>query len=148
MDKTRLLLNKPIYLGASVLDLSKLLMAEFHYDFIKKTYGDKAQLLFTDTDSLCYEIETEDLWADWKPHMDLFDFSGLKSTHTLFSPANKKVAGKMKEEYNCEPIVELCGLRPKMYSLLLETDKESKRAKRTTREFYLLKQRTRRTTFQ
>jgi len=77
MDKTRLLLNKPIYLGASVLDLSKLLMAEFHNDFIKKTYGDKAQLLFTHTDSLCYEIETEDFRADWKAHMDLFDLMGL-----------------------------------------------------------------------
>ena len=53
-----------------MLDLSKQLMAEFHYDFIKKQYGEKAQLCFTDTDSLCYEIETDDLWTDLKPHMD------------------------------------------------------------------------------
>jgi len=129
MDKTSLTLNKPIYLGAAVLDLSKLLMAEFHYDFIKEKYGDKARLLFTDTDSLCYEIETEDLWADWKPHMDLFDFSDNAKDHPLYSDANKKVIGKFKEEYKCEPIEEFVGLRPKLYSVKLEAGYEAKKAK-------------------
>jgi len=129
MGKTSLMLNKPIYLGAAVLDLSKLLMAEFHYDFIKNNYGDKAQLLFTDTDSLCYEIETDDLWADWKPHMDLFDFSDNAKDHMLYSDANKKVIGKFKEEYKCEPIEEFVGLRPKMYSVKLNAGYEAKKAK-------------------
>src|SRR6266853_1024656 len=56
--------DKPVYLGTCILDISKLLMYEFHYDIIKQKYGDKAKLLFTDTDSLCYEIETEDVYAD------------------------------------------------------------------------------------
>jgi len=129
MGKTSLLLNKPIYLGAAILDLSKLLMAEFHYDFIKKMYGDNARLLFTDTDSLCYEIECEDLWTDLKPHSDLFDFSDNNPNHILYSSANKKAIGKMKEEYKCEPIVEFVGLRPKMYSVKLEAGSEAKKAK-------------------
>jgi hypothetical protein len=61
MGKTNLMLSKPIYVGASILDQSKILMANFHYEYIKKAYGDKAKLLFTDTDSLCYVIETEDV---------------------------------------------------------------------------------------
>ena len=57
-------LNKPIYCGAAILDLSKLLMWEFHYNHIKKIYGSKAKLLFTDTDSFCYEITTKDIYKD------------------------------------------------------------------------------------
>jgi hypothetical protein len=61
MEKTTVKLNKPIYLGMTILDLSKTLMYEFHYDYVKPKWGDKAKLLFTDTDSLCYEIETDDV---------------------------------------------------------------------------------------
>ncbi len=62
MKKTQLKLGKPINLGANILDISKTLMYDFHYDYVKKDYGQKAKLLFTDTDSLCYEIETEDFY--------------------------------------------------------------------------------------
>ena len=62
MKKTSLTMNKPVYLGMCILDLSKTLMYEFHYNYIKKKYGDKAKLLFTDTDSLMYEIQTEDFY--------------------------------------------------------------------------------------
>jgi hypothetical protein len=68
-------LNKPIYVGLSVLDLSKLHMYQFHYGYIKLKYGDKATLLFTDTDSLCYHIQTEDIYKDKKENSELFDFS-------------------------------------------------------------------------
>jgi len=64
MKKTELIFNKPVYLGMSILDLSKTLMYDFHYKYIKKKYRSKANLLFTDTDSLCYEIETEDFFKD------------------------------------------------------------------------------------
>ena len=64
MKKTELVFNKPVYLGMSILDLSKTLVYEFHYKYIKKKYGSKENLLFTDTDSVCYEIETEDFYKD------------------------------------------------------------------------------------
>ena len=64
MKKTRLVFNKPVYLGLCILDLSKTLMYDFHYNYNKQKYGDKAKLLFTDTDSLMYEIQTEDFYKD------------------------------------------------------------------------------------
>ena len=60
MKKTKLYLNRPIYVGFSILDLSKALMYQFHYEYMKPKYGCNAKLLFTDTDSLCYEIKTDD----------------------------------------------------------------------------------------
>jgi len=118
MEKTTVTLNKPIYCGFSILELSKTLMYDFHYNHIKKKYGDKAKLLFTDTDSLCYEIESEDFYKDIISDIDLFDTSNFPKDHFLFSEENKKVIGKMKmEEAEIGIIREFVGLRPKMYSL-------------------------------
>lgn len=64
LRKSNIVLNEPIYAGFCILDLAKLLMFQFHYDFVKSTYGDKASLLFTDTDSLCYEIQIDDIYQD------------------------------------------------------------------------------------
>ena len=118
-------LNKPIYVGVATLDLSKLHMYGFHYDYIKPKYGEKATLLFTDTDSLCYKIETEDMYKDMSEDKHLFDMSDYSMDgYRSQDNTNKKVIGKFKDETSGVPIVEFCGLRSKMYSILLENDKE------------------------
>ncbi len=101
MKKTQLTLDKPIYLGASILDISKTLMYDFHCEYIKKNYGEKAKLLFTDTDSLCYKIQTDDFYKDisgdvWR----FFDTSNYPKGHPSKIPTgkNKKVIGMLKDE--------------------------------------------------
>ena len=73
-NKATLTLNKPAYTGTCILELSKVLMYEFHYDYIKNKYGNNSRLLFTDTDSLVYEIKTEDVYKDFSSNKELFDF--------------------------------------------------------------------------
>ncbi|XP_035231310.1 uncharacterized protein LOC118203166 isoform X1 [Stegodyphus dumicola] len=126
--KTSLVLNRPIYVGFSVLDLSKTLMYQFHYQYIKKTYASKARLLFTDTDSLCYEIETDAIFQDMGNNLNLFDTSDYPENHPLYSLTNKKTIGKMKDELSGQIAQEFVGLKPKMYSLLSNST-EKKTAK-------------------
>jgi hypothetical protein len=114
-------LNKPIYVGVAVLDLSKLHMYQFHYDYILQKYGNKATLLFTDTDSLCYHIQTEDIYKDMKENKDEFDFSDYNGDgYRSCDKTNIKKIGKFKDETLGTPIIEFCGLRSKMYSIKLE----------------------------
>lgn len=94
--KKKLYLNRPIYVGFTILDLSKVQMYEFHYEYTKQKYGVDAKLLFTDTDSLCYEVKTEYMYEDILKDKELFDTSGYAQDHPLFSTRNKKVLGKMK----------------------------------------------------
>ena len=82
--------DRPAYVGMCILDLSKTLMYDFYYNTIKRTYGDKAKLLFTDTDSLCYEIQTENVYKDIWGHKDLFDFSDYPKNSQFYDPTNKK----------------------------------------------------------
>ena len=96
--KETLTLNRPAYVGMCILDLSKTLMYDFHYKHIKKNYGDKAKLLFTDTDSLTYEIEAEDIYQDFWNDKDKFDNSDYPESSPYFDKANKKVIGKFKDE--------------------------------------------------
>ena len=105
--KEKLKLNKPIYVGFSILDLSKTLMYDFHYGFIKNKYGNNAKLLFTDTDSLCYEIHIEDFYKDMYDNKELFDMSDIKGEFN--DNTNKKVVGKMKLEYPDNVIKEFIG---------------------------------------
>ena len=109
------MLNKPIYVGFTVLDLSKWKMYDFHYNFIKKNFN--AELLFTDTDSLTYEIKSENVYEDFFKWKDLFDFSNYSKDSKFFDNANKKVIGKMKDEFGGVIIDEFIGLKPKMYSI-------------------------------
>ena len=118
MKKKCVMLNQPIYVGFSILEISKTLMYDFHYGYIIPKYEKRAKLLFTDTDSLCYEIKTEDIYADMKSDIHLFDTSEYPKNHILYSEENKKVLGKMKDESFGRPIAEFVGLRSKMYSLL------------------------------
>ena len=74
-SKVTLTLNKPAYVGICILDLSKVLRYEFHYDYVKNKYGNNSRLLFTDTDSLVYEIKTEDVYEDFNKDKKIFDFS-------------------------------------------------------------------------
>ena len=94
--KPILTLNKPIYVGFSILDLSKLLMYEFHYKYIKSKFD--AKLLFTDTDSLLYEIKTEDVYENFYQDKNLFDFSDYPLHSKFFDPVNKKIIGKLKDD--------------------------------------------------
>ena len=132
MRKTSLLMNKPVYLGMCILDLSKTIMYDFHYNYIKSKYADKAKLLFTDTDSLMYEIETEDFYKDITGDVkDKFDTSDYPENHPSGIPTgeNKKVLGMMKDEAAGKIIKEFVGLRSKLYSFVMDDGGEIKKCK-------------------
>ena len=113
--KAILILSKPIYVGFTVLDLGKWLMYDFHYNFIKKNFSD--ELLFTDTDSLTYEIKSANVYKEFFKWKDLFDFSNYSKDWTFYDDINKKVIGKMKDEYGGAIIDQFIGLKSKMYSI-------------------------------
>ena len=89
-------------------------LTRFHYDVIKRKYGERAQLLFTDTDSLMYEIDTADVYEDMVEQKDLSDLSEYKPESPYYFTENKKVIGKFKDEAVGDPVVEFVGLKPKM----------------------------------
>ena len=103
------MLNKPIYVEFTVLDLSKWKMYDFHYNFIKKYFD--AKLLFTDTDSLAYEIKSKDAYEEFFKRKDLFGFSNYSKDSKFFNEANKKVIGKMKDEFGGVIADEFVGLK-------------------------------------
>ena len=127
--KETLTLNRPAYVGMCILDLSKTLMYDFHYNYIKQKYDSKAKLLFTDTDSLTYEIETNDAYQDFWNNKDKFDNSDYSQDSQYFDKTNNKVIGKFKDEAAGIPITEFVGLRSKMYSYMKDNDKGGKTAK-------------------
>jgi hypothetical protein len=124
LQKTAAEVNKPTYVGFAVLEYAKLLMYDFHYNHVLKQWPDgKARLILTDTDSLLYEIETEDMYEDIRGNATLhswFDFSKYpKKEHplaSLYDNANQMVIGKMKDEAGGQIMVDVVGLRAKMYS--------------------------------
>ena len=132
MKKTSLTMNKLVYLGMSILDLSKTLMFDFHYKYIKPKYGKEAKLLFTDTDSFLYEIQTEDFYKDISGDVkDRFDTSDYPKNHpsVIVTGINKKVLGMFKDEAAGKNITEFVGLRAKLYSYKMEEGKENKKCK-------------------
>jgi hypothetical protein len=133
MGRASVKLFKPIYLGMSILDLSKTLMYDLHYEYIKPKYGENARLLFTDTDSLCYEIKIEDFFKDISGDVHKkFDTSNLGESHQSGLPTgiNKKVIGMMKIETGVKQIGEIVGLRSKLYAYrMVEDGSEEKKCK-------------------
>ena len=120
-------LNKPIYVGFCILELSKLLMYTFHYDYVLNTFN--AKLLFADTDNLVYEIKDKNVYEQCFKDKDFFDFSGYPKDSVYYDISNKKVLDKMKDEFNGTKIREFIGLKSKIYSLISVDDKEFNKAK-------------------
>ena len=118
MGKVKVKMNKPVYLGQAILDLSKTIMYEFYYDYMKQKYDEKSlKLLYMDTDSLVYDIKTEDFYKDIAEDVETrFDTSGYEPKRPLPIGKNKKVIGLMKDELGGKIMKEFIGLRPKMYS--------------------------------
>ena len=123
------MLNRPVFVGMSVLDPSKHLMYDFYYNQLRAQYEDRCRLLYTDTDSLLLEVQTEDVFRDMTSHAELYETSDYPPEHPLHSTANKKVLGKIKEECAGRPIAKYVGLRPKMYSILEAGGGNIKKAK-------------------
>ena len=116
MGKIKVVMKKPVYLGQVILDLSKIVMYEFHYDYMKPKFKDP-QLCYMDTDSLIYNIKTEDFYADIADDVPArFDTSGYIPDHPLPIDLNKKVIGLMKDELGRAIMTEFVALRPKLYS--------------------------------
>ena len=131
MKKTEVYFSKPIYVGQSILDLSKTLMFDFHYDYIRKKYNDAAKLLFTDTDSL-YLIHSDDIYKDISRDIKTkFDTSDYPESHPsgILTGINKKVIGMFKDEVAGRQITHFVSLRPKLYSFKVEDDKTVKKCK-------------------
>ena len=121
MKKTRLVFDKPVYLGMSILDLSKTLMYEFQYDYIRPKYGEKAKLLFTDIDSLAYELETEDFYQDISPDVrEMFDTSNYPKNYLsgIETGINRRVIGMFKDEAGGQQITEF--VRPESQTVFLQ----------------------------
>ena len=132
MKKTKVKMNKPIYLGLSILEISNILMYEFWYYYIKPKYNDNARLCYMNTDSFIMNIKTNDFCKDISDDVDnRFDTSNYEVKRPLLMGENKQVIGLMKYELGGEIITEFVTLRPKTYSYLTDDTKEDKKAKGT-----------------
>ena len=133
MGKIKVVMNKPVYLGQVILDLSKIVMYEFHYDYMVPKYSlEKLKLCYMDTDSLAYDIKTEDFYEDIANDVEArFDTSGCRKTDFRLLPIglNKKVIGLMKDELGGKIMTEFVALRPKLYSYEKLDGSEDKKCK-------------------
>ena len=130
MNKTKVKMNKLIYLGLSILEISKILMYEFWYDYMKPRYNDNIKLCYMDTDSFVMNIKTEDFYKDIANDVEKrFDTSNYEVNRPLPTGKNKKVIGLMKYELGGKIITEFVVLRPKTYSYLVTILKKIKRLK-------------------
>ena len=132
MKKIKVKMNKAIYLGLSILDISKILMYEFWYDYMKPKYNDKVKLCYMDTDSFVMNIKTNDFYKDIANDVEKrFDTSSYEVNIPLLTGKNKKVIRLIKDKLGGGIITEFVALRPKTYSYLTDDCKENKKAKGT-----------------
>ena len=132
MKKTKVKMNKPIYLGLSILEISKTLIYEFWYDYMKPKYGDNVKLCYMDTDSFIMHIKTEDFYKDIADDVEKrFDTSNYEINRPLPIGKNKKGIGLMKDELGGKITTEFVALRANTYSYLTDDCKEDKKAKGT-----------------
>ena len=130
MKKTKVKMNKPIYLGLSILEISKTLMYEFWCDYMKPKYGDNLKLCYMDTDSFIMHIKAEDFYKDVADDGEKrFDTSNYEVDKPLSAGKNKKVTGLMKNGLRGKIMTEFVALRPKTYSYLTDDCAEDKKAK-------------------
>jgi hypothetical protein len=122
LSKVIVKLEKPIYAGFTILDLSKLHMYDFHYNTMKPKYGDNIELLMTDTDSFVYKVKTEDFYKDMYENKEDFDMSEYSKDNQFYDETNKKVLGKFKDETPTGTITDFIGVRSKCYTI--RTDKK------------------------
>ena len=131
-NKTKVKMNKPIYLGLSILDISKISKYEFWYDYMKRKYGDRVKLCYMDTDSFAMNIKTNDFYKDIANDVEKrFDTLNYECNRPLPIGKNKKVIGLMKDELGGKIITEFVTLRSKTYSYSTDDGKEDKKAKGT-----------------
>ena len=117
----QIFMNKPVYLGLSILELSKILMYEFWYDYVKPKYGEKVKLCYMDTDSFIVYIKTDDIYKDIAEDVETrFDTSNYELDRPLPKGKNKKVIGLMKDELGGKIMTKFVGLRAKTYSYLID----------------------------
>ena len=130
--KKKIKWNKPTYLGAAILDVSKLQLYKFHYENMVPKYGKRARVLYKDTDSLFYEVQTSDLYRDLVGFKNKLDLSDYPPNHFLFSIDNKKIPLKLSDELNGSIISEAVFLKPKAYSISY-IDSEKYNSKRSAK---------------
>ena len=134
MKKTKVKMNNPVYLGMSILDISKTLMYEFWYDYIKPKYEDRAKLLYTDTDNFVIHLITEDFYEDIADDFEKwFDISTYDENDKRPLPIgkNKKSIGFLKDELGGKIMIEVIAIRPKTWAYLMDDGSEHKKAKGT-----------------
>ena len=131
MGKIKLVMNKPVYLSQAILDFSKIIMYEFHYDYMKQKYNsDRLHLYYMDTDSLVYYIKTKDFYIDIEYDVPTrFDTSGYCPNCPLPMGLNKKVIGLKKDELGGDIMTEFAVLRPNLYSYRKLDGSEDKKFK-------------------
>ena len=132
MNKMKVKMHKPIYLGLSILDIGKILMYEFWYDYMKPKYNDNVKLCYMDTDSFIMNIKKNDFYKDISNDVEKrFDTSNYEVNRPLPTGKNKQVIGLMKDELGGKIITEFVTLRPKSYLYSTDDGKEDKKTKGT-----------------